>query len=229
MRDRTKSILEGAVKEFIRTGEPITSEHLFDAFEFGIKPAMIRWELKELSRAGYFSQRHPSGGRFPTNRAYRFYVQSLLGAGVPSMRGSLERALHGFLGEGPRELVGEMADYLGMFSAVYEPRADHVYESGLEDLMAELDLENRRELMEVIRDIELLPERIMEQGTWRGEREWPQVFVGGNPFTASRHLSVVAGRVRGGEKPLLLLAVGPTRMDYEKSLRLFRALCDSVS
>lgn len=230
MRERAKSILEGAVKEYIRTGHPVTSEHLFDAFQFGIKPAMIRWELKELSQAGYFYQTHPSGGRFPTNRAYRLYVRSLLGGGdAPAGRGSLGKAAREFLGEGPRALVGEVADYLGMFSAAYALRADYVYESGLEDLVEEFDLEDRHELMEVIRDIELLPERIMKQRGWWEEREWPRVFVGESPLTTSRHLSVVAGRVGDGEEPLLVVAVGPTRMDYEKSLRLFRALCDSVS
>jgi len=42
MRDRTRTILEAGIMEFIRTGLPITSERLFEEYDFGIKPAMIR-------------------------------------------------------------------------------------------------------------------------------------------------------------------------------------------
>ena len=52
MRDRTRTILEAGIMEFIRTGLPITSERLFEEYDFGIKPAMIRCELNALDDDG---------------------------------------------------------------------------------------------------------------------------------------------------------------------------------
>ena len=78
MRDRTQSILEASVREFIKTGKPITSEILYDVYDFGIKPAMIRLELGDLSSDGFFYQTHPSGGRYPTDKAYKYFVDSII-------------------------------------------------------------------------------------------------------------------------------------------------------
>jgi len=216
--------LKSAVEEFIHTGKPVTSEHLFRAFDFGIKPAMIRWELNNLTGDNFFFQEHPSGGRFPTNKAYRCYVEWMQEE-AQEARTSFLRLAHTLLGRTPRTLVDEVADYLGVFSVGYAPQADYVYESGLDELVGELDLEDRGELLVVMRDISLLPERLMAQRAWWSEEVWPQVFVGQNPLTKSTHLSVIVGKVAHNGKPLLISAVGPTRMDYEKSLRLFRALC----
>ncbi|MEK7465340.1 MAG: hypothetical protein AAB631_01025 [Patescibacteria group bacterium] len=79
MKERTEYILETAVEDFIHTGFPVTSEILYENHVFGIKPAMIRLELSALSDDGFLFQRHPSGGRFPTNKAYQFFVERLLG------------------------------------------------------------------------------------------------------------------------------------------------------
>ena len=49
MNERTQSILYTSVHDFIREGRPITSEYLFEEYDFGIKPAMIRWELSYLN------------------------------------------------------------------------------------------------------------------------------------------------------------------------------------
>ena len=48
MTERTEQILEAAIQEFIAAGEPVSSGLLFQKYEFGIKPAMIRLELDAL-------------------------------------------------------------------------------------------------------------------------------------------------------------------------------------
>ena len=67
MTDRTAQILEAAIQEFINTGEPVSSGLLYDRYDFGIKPAMIRLELDELEDGGYLEQPHHSAGRVPTD------------------------------------------------------------------------------------------------------------------------------------------------------------------
>ncbi|MEX2410223.1 MAG: hypothetical protein WD607_02425, partial [Candidatus Paceibacterota bacterium] len=78
MDPRTELILQKCIKDFIDTGRPITSDYLYENYEFGIKPAMIRRELSILDEEGYLEQIHTSGGRFPTNKAYQYFVNKVL-------------------------------------------------------------------------------------------------------------------------------------------------------
>ena len=78
MNERTAQILEAAIQGFINTGEPVSSGWLFDHYDFGIKPAMIRLELDKLEDDGYLEQPHHSAGRVPTDVGYEFFAKQLL-------------------------------------------------------------------------------------------------------------------------------------------------------
>ena len=77
LKERTLDILEASVRDFIETGNPVTSERLYRKYDFGIKPAMIRWELHDLAKQNYLCQNHPSGGRIPSDKAYKFFVEEI--------------------------------------------------------------------------------------------------------------------------------------------------------
>jgi heat-inducible transcriptional repressor len=47
----------------------------------GVSAATVRNEMSLLEREGYIAQPHPSAGRVPTDRGYRYYVDHLAGAG----------------------------------------------------------------------------------------------------------------------------------------------------
>lgn len=233
MEPRAKTILESSVRDFIEAGRPITSECLYEKHDFGIKPAMIRRELGDLCEAGYFYQRHPSGGRFPTDKAYRFFVKELLDSDGEETRsgwsesglGKFADLVEGFL-EGERDrLIHELADYLGVLSVGYEPVAEWIARSGFKDLCETLELESRDDFVEVVNDFETLPDRLIKSSLrWRHDDVWPQVFVGRSPITKSRHLSVITHRLDINDKDVFIITIGPKRMDYEKSLDLLKSL-----
>lgn len=220
MKERTRAILETAVRDFINEGRPITSEYLYDRYDFGIKPAMIRWELQELADAGYFHQLRPSGGRFPTRKAYAAYVASIE---VQDTKAQSPRKVRV---NSPEKLPKEIADELGIMGAGYDPRRGIFRECGLTNLIEDLELEAQSDLLDVVRDIERLEERFIARlGSWESdEGPWPKIFVGETPLTKTKLLSVLVGRTGSARSPFFVLAVGPLRMDYEKSLALFRAL-----
>jgi len=74
---RKSDILLFAVDEYIRSPQPITSAGLGKKF-CDISSATIRNELNALEQMGYLMQLHTSGGRIPTNLAYRYYVNNIL-------------------------------------------------------------------------------------------------------------------------------------------------------
>lgn len=74
---RKSEILLYAVDEFIKTPQPITSAGISKKFN-DVSTATLRNELNALEQMGYLMQLHTSGGRVPTNLAYRYYVNNIL-------------------------------------------------------------------------------------------------------------------------------------------------------
>lgn len=72
---RSQSILEAAIKEHIKTGEPVSSKEIAKKYDFGVKDATIRNELNQLTKDGFLMQAHTSGGRIPTDKGYQFFVE----------------------------------------------------------------------------------------------------------------------------------------------------------
>lgn len=231
MNLRTKSILNASVRNFIDTARPITSEGLYERYDFGIKPAMIRWELNALSDKGFLYQNHPSGGRFPTDKAYRFLVSEILSDEVVSRRHlDYFRALAtDFMKDSFQSFTEEISAYLKNLGVVYEPAEATVLRSGFDELCENLEIENKKDFLDVVKDFEMLPARLPEvTSLWRRENDWPKVFVGKSPLTRSPYLSVVAARFERGREDFFIIVIGPKRMDYEKSVGLLKFLGENA-
>ena len=78
---RQQKILNAVIKEYVETGEPVSSQLLEKKHDFGIGSAMIRIEMQKLTDKGYLLQPHTSAGRMPTDKSYRFLVDNLLNRG----------------------------------------------------------------------------------------------------------------------------------------------------
>jgi heat-inducible transcriptional repressor len=78
LNDRLKYILNSVVVYHIRLGVPIGSRTITQLSEIGLSPATIRNVMADLEELGYLTHPHTSAGRVPTDKGYRFYVDSLL-------------------------------------------------------------------------------------------------------------------------------------------------------
>lgn len=78
LSDRLKYILNSVVVYHIRLGVPIGSRTITQSSEIGLSPATIRNVMADLEALGYLTHPHTSAGRIPTDKGYRFYVDSLL-------------------------------------------------------------------------------------------------------------------------------------------------------
>jgi heat-inducible transcriptional repressor len=70
-------ILNSIVREYIETGEPVGSRTISRQRSHALSAASIRNAMADLAEEGYLSQPHTSAGRVPTEKAFRYYVQSL--------------------------------------------------------------------------------------------------------------------------------------------------------
>ncbi len=75
--DRQGEILNRVVKSHIDLAEPVSSEYLKRRYRLPYSTATIRSEMQRLTDSGYLCQPHTSAGRVPTDRGYRFFVDTL--------------------------------------------------------------------------------------------------------------------------------------------------------
>lgn len=71
-------MLHGLIRLYIQTGRSVGSQFLKEqGFDY-LSSATIRNYFAQLEQQGYLQQQHTSGGRIPTSKGYRDYVQALL-------------------------------------------------------------------------------------------------------------------------------------------------------
>ena len=78
LNEREKNILRYIIQQFILTASPVGSRNIARRYELGISPATIRNIMSDLEESGYIDHPHTSAGRIPTDKGYRFYVDTLM-------------------------------------------------------------------------------------------------------------------------------------------------------
>ncbi|HEX3541668.1 MAG TPA: heat-inducible transcriptional repressor HrcA [Acidimicrobiales bacterium] len=104
---RKAAILRVVVEEYIETAQPVGSATVARVPELAVSSATVRNEMGVLEREGYLIQPYTSAGRIPTDKGYRFFVDSLARPGslgptqsqlvrdfFAHAHGQLERMLH---------------------------------------------------------------------------------------------------------------------------------------
>ena len=228
MNLRSKSVLEAAIKEYIRSGEPVSSKELAKKYDFGVKTASVRNELGRLTKDGFLAQLHTSGGRVPTDRGYQMFVASTLENVVES-----KKILEGRYGELAGDLrAGKLKEFVDAFSGEMKllgvgkkEKENQAYKSGLKDLVEHLDIDTKKEMSEIVSDFEMLDRRLEEMRNRLFKTlRLPEVFIGKSPITKSKNLSVVMDSFNIKDGKVLVAVIGPKRMDYDKTLKAFKQL-----
>jgi len=80
--ERKAAILKVVVEEYIQTAQPVGSATVARLPDLAVSSATVRNEMSVLEREGYLVQPHTSAGRIPTDRGYRFFVDSLTKPGA---------------------------------------------------------------------------------------------------------------------------------------------------
>lgn len=127
-QEREHKVLLGLIEYYLKTGKPVGSNTLKEAGFEDLSSATIRNYFAKLEEEGYLTQQHISGGRIPTDRAYRTYAQefvdadaSLTNARFEEFRNTETREIAGYLQQAAESLssLTEAAIFLSA------PRFDH--------------------------------------------------------------------------------------------------------
>ncbi len=251
---RQEALLASLIKEFVETAEPVSSKLLEKSGFFGLSSATIRAEMNGLEELGYLAQLHTSGGRIPTDRAYRFFVDNLMGEEGLEPAADCKRKIKRALcetGGNPREinktvaqLLSELSDNLVITGV---PEQADFFKVGLSSLF---EFPEFREFEKAVRLTSFFDE--FEEMFNRLEREFwggPALPAGGPAQFAeddSEDIKIFIGRenpVRSIRDETVMLAkynlphnsrgsltlVGPTRMDYGKNIGLIRYTTEELN
>lgn len=117
LNERGRLILEAIIEDYIESAEPVGSRSVTRRHQMGLSPATVRNVMADLEDMGYLVSPHTSAGRIPTEKGYRFYIDSLLQVRKLSLRErqDLERRYH-FKGLRVEELLQEAGKALSSIS-----------------------------------------------------------------------------------------------------------------
>ena len=76
--ERKTKILQAVIRNYLETGEPVGSRTISKYTDLNLSSATIRNEMSDLEELGYILQPHTSAGRIPSDKGYRFYVDSMM-------------------------------------------------------------------------------------------------------------------------------------------------------
>jgi heat-inducible transcriptional repressor len=80
---RSETILKSIVGQYITRAVPVPSQSIINDYELAVSPATIRNEMAHLEQEGYITRPHPSAGSIPSDKGYRFYVETLSDIELP--------------------------------------------------------------------------------------------------------------------------------------------------
>jgi heat-inducible transcriptional repressor len=115
MDKRAQILLKTLVEHYISDGQPIGSRTLLQHSGLEVSPATIRNVMSDLERLGFIASPHTSAGRIPTQKGYRFFVDSLLTI-KPLQTREIQLIKHELSSPDPQELINSAADMLSQLS-----------------------------------------------------------------------------------------------------------------
>src|SRR5205809_462094 len=225
MDARHRDVLIAIIREYVDSAEPVGSRVLTRRHFPTLSPATIRNVMAELEETGYLAQPHTSAGRVPTDKAYRFYVNSFppaQAAEAPPAPGTLPTRRSGI--DGFMERTSAPSDPLDTLHtrarAVTEQivallKGRTLYVSGAINMLDHpefWDIETTRDLLRTFEQ----KERLADLMTVLAEGEGLRVTIGEeNPYSEMRECTLITSTYLYHDQVVGILGVvGPRRLPY---------------
>lgn len=230
---RRRAVLSATINRYIRKANPVASEDI--AGYFDLSPATIRSIFSELEESGYLTHPYTSGGRVPTDKGYRYYVDFLNSQielldeeknkimreyrkGVRKLEEALEET---------SEVISEATNYTGIVS--FLEWQDRLFYKGLSRILEHPEFKDSQKIRLLIGAIEE-KQRLLEIIN-RDFSDKVKVYIGhelGCPEMSN--CSLVVSSYKRRQKPQGKIAVlGPVRMEYDHIIPAIAYISDVLS
>ena len=84
LSQRSAVILKSIVEHYIDRASPVPSQSIIHSHGLEVSSATIRNEMARLEQEGYIIRPHTSAGSVPSDKGYRFYVETLHNVHLPA-------------------------------------------------------------------------------------------------------------------------------------------------
>ena len=230
---RRRAILAATINRYIRDAVPVASEDIAQYFD--LSPATIRNIFAELEEANYLMHPYTSGGRIPTNKGYRYYVDFLL-LQTELLEEEKEQIAREYKRRTNRveevldkttEIISAITHYAGITS--FPQWQDKFFYKGISLVLNQpefQDYQKIRLLIKIIEDKQYLLNIINRDFTDR-----VKVYIGEELGCAEMEgCSLVVSSYRLKDKSLGRLAVlGPMRMEYKHTIPVLGYISDVLT
>ncbi len=230
MTERQANILQAIVEQYAEVAVPVGSVLL--AKTFGVSSATIRAEMARLEDMGYVEHPYTSAGRVPTDKGYRYYVNTVTEqAAIPqeSLDGSAKidrnaRAIDvrvrsaGKAAQTIKTAVDSLVDITHNLSIA--TIGDQLYMSGISHLFSQPEFADGTAVHEVAKLIDNLEPWLQEASP----NEPLSVYIGAeNPIGKASGCSLIISKFRSPYSDRSYIGVvGPTRQSYKQVMGLVR-------
>lgn len=220
MTNRQAQILGAIVEQYAEVASPVGSQLLAKVFK--VSSATIRAEMAELERLGFIMQPHTSAGRVPTDKGYRFYVNSLAEDKQELPQRRAERALASRVQDAgmPERTIRnavdtlvELTHNLGLATI-----GNQLYMSGLSNLFGQPEFMQPMQVRQVAELLDNLEPWLREAAP----NQPLNVYIGReNPIGSNAGCSLIISRFHSPYSDNSYIGVlGPTRQSYRHVMQL---------
>lgn len=224
MTERQQLILKAIVEQYAEVAVPVGSSLLAKVFH--VSSATIRAEMAELERLGFITQPHTSAGRIPTDKGYRYYVNSFADQAEQQQlsAGRGERALSARVESGglPERTIRnavdtlvELTHNLGLATI-----GNQLYMSGLSNLFGQPEFVQKGQVQEVATLLDNLEPWLREAAP----NKPLSVYIGHeNPIGRTAGCTLIVSKFRSPYSEHSYIGIlGPTRQSYRDTMMFVR-------
>lgn len=230
---RRRAILAATINKYIQDAEPVASEDI--ARDFDLSPATIRNILAELEEANYLTHLYTSGGRIPTVKGYRYYVDFLL-LQMEIMADEKEHISREYARKINRledildktsQIISEITHYTGI--ACFSQWEDRFFYKGIGLVLNQPEFQDSRRIRLLIKTIE--DKQYLLDIINRDFNDKVKVYIGEELGCPEMNgCSLVVSTYRLKDKSSGRIAVlGPMRMEYKHAIPALGYISDVLT
>lgn len=239
LTNRQEKLLNILIGQYIKNPEPVSSKALVKSGPFSLSSATLRHEMSVLEKTGYLTHLYTSGGRVPTTKAYRMYVDNLMASPGIYVPEATKQKIHQAItdaGNEPEELNRVVANIVSVLSdnivVTNIKDSSYFYKTGLSNLF---EFPEFREFDRVFNVANVFDhfERFFDQieNEFLGiDEDDISIFIGDeSPIKNIKEEAVILVRYPlPDRKTGSMTIIGPMRMNYEKNIGLAKCVVDEL-
>jgi transcriptional regulator of heat shock response len=235
---RQRDLLRAVIREHIASARPVASMALVQRYRLSVSPATVRNELAALEQLGLLTHPHTSAGRVPTDLGYRYFIESLMPETDlrPEERVTVSHQFRQASADVPDRLrlaastLVRLTAEAALATLDRAARPEHatwtreIQYDGIDQILRQPEFEESDRVREVV---SLLSDRArLAQVLPASLEEGDVVVTIGSEHRAEplRPFAFVVGRYGHADTVGYVGIVGPTRMDYPRTIAAVRVV-----